>query len=349
MAREEKEKNASYNDVLKDVRKGNVAPMYLLYGSEVFLADQLADAIVQAVFNAPKDDFNLHIFYGKEAPLDTVISTALGFPVMADRQVIILREADQWKLTKDKRDDLKDLFPKFPDTTVFIAIGSGIDVRTNPWAWMRKNGIAIEFKPLRENEIPVWIDQFLDERGKKITDQASLLLRTRVDLSLREVHNQIDKLCTYIGDRDTINEEDVEEAVGISRQYNIFEFCNAIGKRDLTKAMAVYEQMARFGGEPVYMIVMLTRHYHILLKMCEMRDQGTAPSQIQAVMMTENRIFPNFFQTDYWPQAQKHKTSDVKLAFRCLLQADIQLKSSAVDKDMLMQHLIYQLATSTAV
>ncbi|MBL7994396.1 DNA polymerase III subunit delta [bacterium] len=344
MARQEK--GVHYQTALKNIKKGDLALNYLFYGEELFLADDLIDTIIFKTFNAEKDDFNLHIFYGKESRGEDILNAAMSFPIMAEKKVIILKDVEQ--LDKNSTDSLSDYFKNPHDSTIFVAVSGKADFRKNPFKILEQKAVCVKLEKLSDRDIPDWIEAGVMQKKKKIEPRAAMLMAARSDVSMRDLYNQIEKLCTYVGARDTINEEDIESVVGISRQYNIFELCNAIGMKDLARALTIFNQMYYFGEQPVGMIVMLHRQFVLLWQICDKREAGRPLKEIENFMMANYRIYPNFFQNDYWPQAQNFSTAEIQECFSYLLDADVQLKSSSVKNDMIMQKVIFQLIRGNA-
>ncbi len=340
-------KGTPYASVLQDVKKGKIDTCYLLHGDELFLAEQLTDAIVFKIFNAEKDDFNLHVFYGKEAGGENILNAAMSFPILADRKVVVLRDAEQ--LDKNSRDALSQYLAKPADSTCFIAITSKPDFRQNLFKAFEESAVCVELKRLKENEVPAWIESLLGDKHKTITPKAAMLLAAKVDISLRELSSQMEKLITFVGMRNEINEEDVEAVIGISRQYNVFELCRAIGQRDLPRAMTVFENMFRHGEQPVGMIVMMVRQFNILWHICEMQAMKRPGKEIESFLTANFRVWPSLLYSEYYPQAKNFDVRQIHRCFRYLLEADTDLKSSSVNDGMIMQKLIFQLILHDAV
>ena len=345
MARQEK--GVPYSTVMKNLKKGDIALNYLFYGEELFLADELIDTIVFKTFNAEKDDFNLHIFYGKESKGEDILNAAMSFPIMAEKKVVILKDVEQ--LDKNSNESLTEYFKNPHESTVFIAVSGKADFRKNPFKILEQKAVCVELKKLNDRDIPDWIVTHASLKGKEIEPRAAMLMAARSDVSMRDLSNQIEKLCTFVGSRKTINEEDIESVIGISRQYNIFELSNAIGNKDLARAMSIFNQMYYFGEQPVGMIVMLHRQFVMLWQICDKRDAGRPMKEIENFFTTQYRIPSYYFQNDYWPQAQNYTTREIQNCFVYLLDADIQLKSSSIKNDLIMQKLIFQLIRGNAL
>ena len=341
------EKGISYSAVLENVKKGKIDPGYLLHGDELYLAEQLTDAIIFKVFHAEKDDFNLHIFYGKESTGENILNAAMSFPIMADRKVVVLRDAEQ--LEKNSRDSLAQYFGRPSETTCFIVITAKPDFRQNFFKTLKEKAVSVELKRLKENEVPAWIESFLADKNKTITPNAARLLAAKVDIPLRELSSQLEKLITFVGSRQEINDEDIEAVIGISRQYNVFELCGAIGQKNLPQALTIFENMFRHGEQPVGMIAMMVRQFVILWHICEMQALKRPSKEIEGFMMSNFRVYPNFLYNDYYPQAKNFNVDQIHACFRFLLEADTNIKSSSIDDGMIMQKLIFQMIRGGAL
>jgi DNA polymerase-3 subunit delta len=341
------EKGTSYSSLLQNIKKGKIDPCYLFYGEELFLAEQLSDAIIFKIFNAEKDDFNLHIFYGKEATGESILNAAMSFPVMAEKKVVVLRDAEQ--LDKSGRDSLVPYFNNPLDSTCFIVVTSKPDFRQKLFSTLKEKASSIELKRLKENDVPAWIQSFLVGKNKTITPKAAMLLASRLDISLRELSSQMEKLITFIGIREEINDEDVEAVIGISRQYNVFELCRAIGQKNLPDAMTILENMLRYGEQPVGMIIMMVRQFIILWHICDMQAVKKSGKEIESFLTANFRVWPSMLNQEYYPQAKNFDVKQIHRCFRYLLEADTDLKSSSVHDDMIMQKLIFQLIRGGAL
>ncbi len=339
MARQDK--GVPYAAALKSIKKGELAINYFFYGEELFLADELIDTIVYKVFNAEKDDFNLHIFYGKESKGEDILNATMSFPIMADKKVVIVKDIEL--LEKNSVESLCEYLKNPHDSTVFVAVSGKADFRKNPFKTLEQKAVCVELKKMNDRDIPDWISERVSAGGKEIEPRAAMLMAARSDVAMRDLSSQIEKLCTFVGSRSMINEEDVESVIGISRQYNIFELSHAIGMKDLPKAMTIFNRMYYYGEQPVGMIVMLHRQFVMLWQICDMKEAGRPMREIEQFMMTNHRIYPTYFQNDYWPQAQRYSTKEIRKAFEYLLDADMQLKSSSVKNDLIMHKLIFQL------
>jgi DNA polymerase-3 subunit delta len=336
-----KTESVSFDAVLKDVRKGHIRPLYLFYGEEMYLADELTRAIVRATFGSDKDDFNLHVLDGKESEAGTIVGAAMSFPMLADFKVVILKNAEL--LNKDGRDALAEYVERPLDSTRLIVQTAKPDFRQNFFKRLKEAGIAVELHKLDEREFPSWIQDLVQRAGKHIDERAAMLMAAKSDLSMREVATEIEKLITYVGTRATITDEDVETVCGVSRQNNVFELCNAVGRRNFEAAASILQNMLHYGESPVGMVAMMYRHLSILWTICDWREARRSDRDLQSHLQSTYRVFPNFFYNDYQPQAAKFRAADLQQALVWLAETDAQLKSSPLGDDMIMQLLLYRL------
>ncbi len=334
-------KGISYQDALKDVQKGKIAAQYLLFGEEMFLADQLKQKIIRQVFGSDKDDFNLYTFYGKDISLESLINAITSYPVMADHKVVVLREADLLK--KDEKEPLLPYLERPDDSGCLIVMTEKPDFRQKFFQILEKNGTVVQFDRLNESDMPEMIRSLLAENGKKISDSASFMMTARLNLSLQELDAEIGKLVNYVGEREDISDEDVEAVTGISRQFNTFELCQRTGNRDFAGALSVLRHLLTKGEEPAGMIALIFRQYNILWQIAESREQRLASADIEQLIFERFRIPPYIVRTEYIRQAGKYDTRHLRKSFDYILQADRDIKSISVKPGLILEKLIYLL------
>ncbi|MCB0832722.1 MAG: DNA polymerase III subunit delta, partial [Bacteroidetes bacterium] len=335
----------SHAKVLSRIKKDQIDAVYLFFGQEQFLAEQLIDEIILKTFNAPSDDFNLHVFYGRESSGESILNAAMSFPMLADRKVVVIKEADA--LNKASKDALAQYVKHPHDTTCLIAVSSKADFRQSFFKAFQECAVCVELPSPLETDIPEWIQHFVQAKGKKISSKAALLLGARIDLELMQLASQVDKLCSYIGQRESISEEDVEAVIGISRQYNIFQLCSAIFNKDLPRALHLFDQMMYYGASPVYMVVLIHRQLAVLWQICSMKEAGRSIGEIQG-HLAQFKVWPDLFHNEYLPQASQFTAAEIQRAFEALLDADTQLKSSSVSDTIIMHKLLYTIVRGSS-
>jgi len=324
----------SYNDLKRALAGKQFSPVYLFHGEEEFLVDEAAQSVINAALTLDERGFNLDILYGNEADAREIASHASSFPMMAERRVVLVREVD--KLSN--KELLAQYMENASPTTSLILLSSKPDFRRKPYLTAKKHGVVVEFKPLRENELPGWIGGRVQKQGKEILPEASKMLAAYVGSSLREVQNEIDKLYVFIGEKKTVAADDIRMVVGVSKEYNIFELQNAVGAKNLKRSVEIIERMLAAGESAVWMIVMLTRYFTVLWKLFDLRRRHV-PAQEQA---TSVGVHP-YFLKEYTQALDLYSSPEVETAFEIIATADEQLKSTGMDEKVVMQTMLIRL------
>ncbi len=329
----------TYDDLRTAVGRKEIAPVYLFYGEEDLLADEATELIVDAALPQEQRGFNLDVVYGSDADVRDIISHATSFPLMSDRRVVVVRELDKLP----HRELLASYLESPSETTTVILHSSNPDFRRKPYLTAKRNGTAVEFKPLRENQIPAWIAAKAQAAGRTIGPDAARLLSTYAGTSLREIQGEIDKLCLFTLGRQEITVADVSSVVGSSREFNIFELQRAIGGRVMDRAMLIMQRMLEAGESPTMIIVMLTRFFIILWNLHDLTRRGATRSvQMETTGLSQFQI------REFTEAMSLFGPEHVKKAFDVLIRADEQLKTSMSDPTVVMQLLIVQLLTQDA-
>lgn len=231
-----------YQQILKSIKNKDVKPFYFLSGDEPYFIDLISDYIEETVLDEAEKAFNQTIIYGKDVKWDELSESLKRFPMMAEKQVIILKEAQNIQKLPEK---LLTYLDNVVDTTVFVVCFKY--KKTTSKKFIKKaqeKGVYYESKKLYDNQIPEWIHNFLARKGFKITQKASLLLTEYLGSNLGAVANELHKLTIALEKGTEINTTHIEENVGISKDYNIFEFQDALVSKDALKANRIVNYYA---------------------------------------------------------------------------------------------------------
>jgi DNA polymerase-3 subunit delta len=267
-----------------------------------------------------------------------VVSHASSFPMMSERRVVIVRDADKLLATEINRDLLLRYLEHPLPTTILVLVAPRADMRMAVFKAFQQRGIATEFKPLYENLIPGWIMNRVETYGRTITPEASQLMQSYVGRSLREIHNEIEKLLIYVDKKKMIDTDEVHAVVGISKKYNIFEMQKAIGQGDLSLSLEILEHMIDAGESPLGMIVMLTRYFQKLFIVPSLWKQVGSEYGLASAL----GVSP-YFVKEYLSASQRFPPARIEQAFSLLLDADVTLKSSPENPKVVMTSLLYKL------
>ena len=326
--------------LLSSIRKKEFAPVYFFYGEEDFLIDEVVDAIVTEGVDPGTKGFNLDIVHGNESDGKSIVSLASSFPMAAERRVVVVKDFDR----ASNKELLEPYLEQPSPSTCLVLIASKPDTRKKPYPLLKKNSAGGEFASLYENEIPGWIQRRVKSLRRSITPEAAELLQAYVGNSLREVSNQIDKLLIAVGAKTTIELEDVEAVVGISKEFTVFELTKMVGEKNISRSIEIVERMLDSGESPQLIIVMLTRHFVILAKLRDLRAAARSDFELAGAV----RVSP-FFVKEYLSHLPNYTPAAVDDAFLALARADHELKSSATDPKLVMDVLLCEIMKQAPV
>ena len=233
----------SAEDILKDLRNRKFKPLYLLHGEEPYYIDLIANYVEHELLPEAEKGFNQTVFYGKDTEIISVLGAAKRYPMMADYQVVLVKEAQDMKWGKED-DDKKSINPllnylenPLPGTILVFCYKYGrFDKRKKTYKAIEKNGLIFESTPLYDSKVPAWIEGCIKAKGYRINQQAVFMLSEYLGNDLSKIANEIEKLTLNINSGAEITLELVQNNIGISREYNVFELQTALGKKDVFKA-----------------------------------------------------------------------------------------------------------------
>ena len=223
----------TFEQILNDLKNKIYYPVYFLAGEESYYIDEISDYIEDHVLTDVEKEFNQTVIYGRETDVLSIISNAKRYPMMANYQVVIVKEAQDIK-------DIDELLPYIenPLDSTLLVINykyKKIDKRKSFYKQVDKKGILFESKKLYDNKIAGWINNYVKEKGYDITPKASAMLTEFLGTNLSKVVNEISKLILNVPEKATINDELVERNIGISKDFNVFELQKAIGSKNVLK------------------------------------------------------------------------------------------------------------------
>lgn len=232
------------NQILTEWKKKQFNTVYWLEGEEVYYIDQLVNYAEHHLLTEAEAGFNLSVFYGKDASWADVVNACRRYPMFAERQVVILKEAQQMR-ELDKLESY--LLQPQPSTVLIVAHkDKKLDGRSSMAKQLKKHAAMFLSEKLYDNKIPAWIQELAEEKGYQIHQKAVQLLADHIGNDLSRIANELEKLMVNLSGK-TITAEDIETYVGISKEYNVFELQSAIGRKDLAKAIQIIQY---FEGNP---------------------------------------------------------------------------------------------------
>ena len=259
------ETDRQVRSILEDVRSGIFKSIYLLMGEEPYYPELVCQAIIDNCLQDWEKDFNETICYGADVDADTVITAARRFPMMAERQLVVVKEAQQMKSLEDLA-----IYCQQPlDSTVLVILmhGASADKRRGLYKSVLKTGVIVESNALRDYEMPQWISAYYEGRGLRIHPEAAALLAESAGTDLGKIAVETEKLLKNLPEGTTeIQVADVEKNVGVSRQFSVFELTKCLSYKQSAQALkiaAYIGQTPRF-ALPMVVAPLFTHFYRIL-------------------------------------------------------------------------------------
>ena len=230
----------TFENILKNIKAKNFSPIYFLSGDEPYFIDRLANEIQANALEEQERSFNEYIFYGEDADVVEIIHAAKRFPMGAQRQLVIVREAQ----ALDKIDTLENYFVQPQPSTIMVISHKykTLDKRKKLYTTLKKQKQAVYFesKQLYDNQLGAWIASYIKERGLTIEPKALVLLEENLGTKLENIVLAVDKLLVAIGpNSNQITAKQVYKNVGISKEYNVFELQNALAERNVVKSSKI--------------------------------------------------------------------------------------------------------------
>ena len=327
---------ATIEQVEKEWAGGRFAAVYFLHGEDDFQIESAVNACIRLALEPESHDFNFDLLYGNEIDGARIIQLATAFPMIAARRVVVVKNIHQ--LAAAGLDLLAHYCKNALPSTCLVLTAARIDARRGAWQTIIKNSISLDFKPLYDNAIPEWIRRRLKADNLSIGEEAIRMLHGAVGSNLRQINSEIEKIKLNLADRKTVEVGDVERVVGVSRQFTIFELCDAVAAQKMDASLTILRHMLLNGEAPIGILTMLTRHFIILAKLNTLQRRRIPEEQ----MAQSAKVHP-FFVRNYMRQAALYNKPQLQNAFRHLLDADIHLKTSYQKPALVLELLIVRL------
>ncbi|WP_462264792.1 DNA polymerase III subunit delta [Mucilaginibacter sp.] len=230
-------------EIIKDIKAGKYRPVYLLHGDEPYFIDEISNYIEDHLLTDAEKGFNQTVVYGKDTDIVTVLNAAKRYPMMANCQVVIVKEAQDMKWGKDD-DDKKGINPflsylekpLLSTILVFCYKHGKFDKRKKTYKAIARTGLIFESGTLYDNKIPAWVEGYVNDKKYRINTQAATMMAEYLGNDLQKIANELDKLMLNITAGKEITLKDIQDNIGISKEYNVFELQAALTRRDVLKA-----------------------------------------------------------------------------------------------------------------
>lgn len=327
--------------LVEAIKKGDLKPIYFLMGEEAYYIDKLSDFIEDNVLDEAEKGFNQMVLYGRDVSIDDIVSNAKRYPMMAERQVVIVKEAQDLSRTIEKLAS----YAENPQPTTVLVINykyKKIDKRKALYKAINKNGgVVFESKKLYDNQISDWIRRVLKGQGYDISPKAAQMLTEFLGTDLSKVNNELNKLKIVLPKGTQITPEHIEDNIGISKDFNNFELRKAVGERNVVKA----HQIAKyFGDNPkdnpmVVTVSLLFSFFSQLLHLHGMHDKS--PRSVASAL----GVNP-YFVNEYLTAARNYPMKKVSSVISLLREFDVKSKgvgANVVPQGDLLKELLVRI------
>ncbi|CAM4337183.1 DNA polymerase III subunit delta [Zobellia roscoffensis] len=281
--------------IVSDIKNGIIKPIYILFGEEPYYIDAIASYIEKNLLAEEEKGFNQMVLYGKDVTIDDIVANAKRYPMMAERQVVIVKEAQHLVRTIENLTAYVDN-PQVTTVLVVCYKYKKLDKRKKLYKSVQKAGVLFESKKLYENQVSDWIRKNLQGRGYNISHKAAILLTEYLGTDLSRINNEIEKLQLVLPKQSEITPAEIEAHIGISKDYNNFELKKAIGERNVLKATRIINYFAQNPKDNPFVLTVTLLHtfFSQLLQYHGLKDHS--PKSVASALRI-NPYFVGEFQT----------------------------------------------------
>jgi DNA polymerase-3 subunit delta len=306
--------------IVNDIRKGTIKPIYFLFGEEGYFIDKISDFIANKILTEEEKGFNQMVLYGKDVTIDDIVGNAKRYPMMAEHQVVIVKEAQHLSRNIEKL----VTYANNPQLTTVLVICykyKKLDKRKGLYKSIKKTGVVFESKKLYENQVSDWLRKNLLSSGYSISHKAAVLLVEYLGTDLSRINNELEKLKLALPENSEITPKDIEEHIGISKDYNNFELKKAIGERNVIKATKIITYFAQNPKDNPFVLTVTLLHsfFSQLLQYHGLKDHS--PKNVASAL----RINP-YFVGEYQTAAKNYPMKKVSAIISYLREMDLKGK-----------------------
>lgn len=327
------------NQIVSDIKSGNSKPIYFLMGEESYYIDKISDYIEHNILSEEEKGFNQVVLYGRDVTVDEIISQAKRFPMMADKTVIIVKEAQDLSRTIEK---LVSYVENVQPSTVLVINYKykTLDKRKKLNKIASKIGVVFESKKLYENQVADWIRKVLNGKNYQMEPKASQMLVEFLGTDLSKVSNELDKLILILPAGTIITAEHIEHNIGISKDFNNFELRKAIGNRNVVKANQIINYFSNNPkNNPTVMTVSLLNSYFTQLLMYHgLQDKSKGN-------VAKNLGVSPYFVDDYVSASRNYPMRKVSQIIGFLRESDVKSKGvgASISQNDLLKELLFKI------
>lgn len=325
--------------IIGDLKKGKTNPVYWLEGDENFFIDQVVDFAEHKILPESEAGFNLTVFYGRDTSWADVVNACRRYPMFAEKQVVIIKEAQDLKGIEKL-----EMYVEKPltSTLLFVAYkGKKVDGRTKLAKLLKERSILLTTKKLYDSALPEWTAEMVNSKGFTITKKALFLLIDHIGNDLNRLSNEVDKLAMNLKDKKNITEDEIEQFVGVSKEFNVFELQQAIAQRDLYKAIRI---VSYFGSNPkaAPLQLIFPSLYNFFSKVLVVYSVPSKDEKTVGAAIGVN----SFFVKDYLTTASRFSAEEIQKILLLLYEYNLRnlgVNDAGTDDDELLKEMVVKM------
>lgn len=323
--------------ILKDLKNKNYKPIYFLSGEEPYYIDKIAEYAQNNILTEEEKSFNQTVVYGKDTTVEEVIFNARRFPMMADYQVVIVKEAQDLAKNIAKLES----YAENPEATTILVVcyKNTLDKRLKITKILEKKDYLYESKKIYENKLESWIDGLVKESGYSIEPKAAKMLADAIGVNLSRIHNEIEKLKITIPKQQTITPDDIERNIGISKDFNVFELQDALAEKNFLKAKRIVDYFQHNGEADRTIVLSTVSSLFTFFSKVMMYHGLTDKSQASRIL----GVNP-YFVDKYRIAATNYPMKKISAILHNLKQIDLKSKgvgANAMSRKELLQEVLF--------
>jgi len=325
--------------IITDWKKGVFKPVYWLEGDEEYFIDKVMNYAEHHLLPESEASFNLSIFYGRDSSWADIVNACRRYPMFAERQVVLLKEGQQMR-------DIEKLegYVENPlQSTVFVVSykDKKVDGRTKFAKVLKEKGVFVSTKKIYDSQLPDWTQELLRSKDLTISPKGLALLIDHIGNDLSRIENEIEKISVNLTKRKNITEDDIEQFVGVSKDFNVFELQAALAKKDLAKSIRIIQYFeSNPKAAPIQLV--LPSLYSFFSKVFMVFGAGTADEKGIAAAIG---VSP-FFAKDYVQASRIYDYAGVERVLLLLHQYNLKsigINAAPAEDASLLKEMVYKI------
>jgi len=331
--------------IKNDIKQQNIAPLYLLYGTESFLINETRQFIISHTISPDEVEFNISQYDLEETPIELAIEDAETLPFLGEKKIVVLKNPVflTAEKTKEKIEHHVNALERYIESPspftvlIFIANYEKLDERKKITKLLKKHAVVLEAKKFNDEEIKSWLKGMVKSYQLKISEEAAELLLGLIGPNLTMLANELEKISLFVDDEE-INEEVIYKVVSKSLEQNIFSLVDYVIKKDVKKAIELYQDLLKVNEDPIKILAILANQFRMIYQTKAYIEKGYSPQQIASYL----KIHPYRIKIAS-QQAKLFKEQELLCVINELANADYDMKTGRGNKERILELILLKL------